>query len=139
MAAGDDRGTSVATNAQAATFQRPSIGGIASAERASLYSGSGIAPALTSERNSYYAGKQGNNTGGDGGSVRSGLLGHGRNDSITGSIGGVQGAGSPLASPVPTQPGKISRRSSGWGEVPGEEEGENEEDEDDGVDEGEKR
>jgi hypothetical protein len=99
-------------------LSRPSIGGIASAERASLYSSSGVAPALTSDRNSYYAGKQAT---GDGASVRSGLLAHGRNDSITNSIGG--GPTSPLASPpsavAPT--GKISRRSSGWVEVPGDE------------------
>ena len=37
---------------------RPSIGGIASAERASVYSGQSMgAPALASERNSYYASK----------------------------------------------------------------------------------
>jgi hypothetical protein len=44
------------------------------------------APALTSERNSYIGSKYG-----DGASVRSGLLGgasHGRNDSMSGSIGG---------------------------------------------------
>jgi hypothetical protein len=94
---------------------RPSLGGIASAERASLYSSSGVAPALTSDRNSYYAGKQ---AAGDGASVRSGLLAHGRNDSITNSIGG--GPSSPLACvpPVATT-GKISRRSSAWGEVAG--------------------
>ncbi|KAK4693241.1 bifunctional polynucleotide phosphatase/kinase, partial [Lecanoromycetidae sp. Uapishka_2] len=40
--------------------------GLANAERASVYSSSGIAPALPSERNSYYAGKQTN--AGDGGS-----------------------------------------------------------------------
>jgi hypothetical protein len=85
-------------------------------ERASVYSSSGIAPALSSERNSYYAGKQSNT--GDGGSMRSGLLGHGRNDSITGSIGGLANTGSPLASPreAPSQ-GRISRRNSAWGEV----------------------
>ncbi|KAI9697084.1 MAG: hypothetical protein M1836_005046 [Candelina mexicana] len=82
-------------------------------QRISVYSSSGVAPALTSERNSFYAGKTG--TTGDGGSVRSGLPGHGRNDSITGSIGG---AGSPLASPRDMAlSGRISRRSSGWGEV----------------------
>lgn len=86
---------------------------VANTERASVYSSSGIAPALSSERNSYYAGKQVNI--GDGGSVRSGLLSHGRNDSITGSIGGH---GSPLASPREIPPtGRISRRNSGWGEV----------------------
>lgn len=90
--------------------------GLANAERASVYSSSGIAPALPSERNSYYAGKQ--NNPGDGGSVRSGLVSHGRNDSITRSIGGLASVDSPLASPreAPSQ-GRISRRSSGWGEV----------------------
>lgn len=92
----------------------------AGAERASVYSSSGNAPALTSERNSYYATKQA--YAGDGGSVRSGLVGHARNDSITGSIGGIAAAGTPLASPreLPPRempPGKLSRRSSGWGEV----------------------
>ena len=88
--------------------------GVPNQERASVYSSSGIAPALSSERNSYYAGKYT----GDGGSVRSGLIGHGRNDSITGSIGGHANAVSPLASSreIPSQ-GRISRRNSGWGEV----------------------
>jgi hypothetical protein len=99
------------------TLPRPSIGGIAGAERASLYSSSGVAPALTNDRSSYYAGKQ---AAGDGASVRSGLLAHGRNDSITNSIGG--GPTSPLASPPPAAlAGKVSRRSSGWGELPGDE------------------
>ena len=90
--------------------------GLANAERASVYSSSGIAPALPSERNSYYAGKQ--NNPGDGGSVRSGLVSHGRNDSITRSIGGLASVDSPLASPRELPPpGRISRRSSGWGEV----------------------
>ncbi|KAI4182771.1 MAG: hypothetical protein LQ346_006491 [Caloplaca aetnensis] len=102
----------------------------AGAERASVYSSSGNAPTLTSERNSYYASKQAH--AGDGGSVRSGLLGHGRNDSITGSIGGNASAGTPLANhrelPAREVPGgKLSRRSSGWGEV-------NEEDLSDGED-----
>ncbi|KAF1973180.1 hypothetical protein BU23DRAFT_139580 [Bimuria novae-zelandiae CBS 107.79] len=90
---------------------RPGVaGGFATAERASVYSSSGVAaPALPSERNSYYANKQ--NT--DGMSVRSGLLGHGRTDSINGSIG--PNPASPLASPrEATGPGKISRRSSDW-------------------------
>ncbi|KAJ4294615.1 hypothetical protein N0V90_008306 [Kalmusia sp. IMI 367209] len=86
------------------------VSGFANAERASVYSSSGVAaPALSSERNSYYANKQ--NT--DGVSVRSGLLGHGRTDSINGSIG--PNPASPLASPRETSgPGKISRRSSDW-------------------------
>ncbi|KIX97040.1 uncharacterized protein Z520_07154 [Fonsecaea multimorphosa CBS 102226] len=62
------------------------------AERSSLISASGVtAPALASERNSYIGSKYG----GDTASVRSNLLGganaggHGRNDSLSGSIGGV--------------------------------------------------
>ncbi|KAF2461251.1 hypothetical protein BDY21DRAFT_383370 [Lineolata rhizophorae] len=96
---------------------RPSIGGsasisgvgvggsaLASTERNSVYSASGAGgvPGLSSDRNSYYANKTI-----DGGSVRSGLLGHGRNDSISNSIGGVQTGGpaasSPLASPKETR------------------------------------
>lgn len=60
------------------------------AERNSIYSATGVAPAMPSERNSVYA-KQG-----DGASVRSGLLGHGRPDSISGANAGVT---SPLVSP----------------------------------------
>ena len=90
--------------------------GLPNAERASVYSSSGIAPALPSERNSYYAGKQANT--GDGASVRSGLLGHGRTDSITKSITGLAGPETPLSSPRENLgPGRISRRNSGWGEV----------------------
>ncbi|EXU97916.1 hypothetical protein X797_008914 [Metarhizium robertsii] len=59
-------------------------------ERNSIYSSTGVAPAITSERNSILA-KQG-----DGASVRSGPLSLGRPDSISGSIAGVT---SPLASP----------------------------------------
>ncbi|KAK3216413.1 hypothetical protein GRF29_8g3224230 [Pseudopithomyces chartarum] len=92
---------------------RPGVAsGFANAERASVYSSTGVAaPALPSERNSYYANKQ--NT--DGMSVRSGLLGHGRTDSINGSIG--PNPASPLASPRETiVPGKVSRQSSDWQE-----------------------
>ncbi|MCJ1410652.1 hypothetical protein MMC19_004738 [Ptychographa xylographoides] len=107
---------------------RTNAAGIANTERASVYSSSGIGPALSSERNSYYANKQTNP--GDGGSVRSGLLSHGRNDSTTGSIGGIGSAGSPLASPRDGPlAGRISRRNSGWGEVDeegSEDEGDNE-------------
>jgi hypothetical protein len=66
---------------------------IAGAERTSIYSATGAVPALPSERNSFYA-KQ--SIAGDAASVRSGLLGHGRADSVNGSIGGMA---SPLASP----------------------------------------
>lgn len=95
-------------------------------ERASVYSSSGIVPAA--ERSSYYASKK-NNPGEDGASIRSGLIGHGRADSITRSIGGGGlggGAGdSPLASPrepslqqqQQQQPHNPSRRHSEWGEV----------------------
>lgn len=57
-------------------------------DRTSIYSSTtGI---LASDRNSFYA-KQaisGTGAGGDAASVRSGLLGHGRAESINGSIGG---------------------------------------------------
>ncbi|KAF6821965.1 hypothetical protein CPLU01_12298 [Colletotrichum plurivorum] len=66
---------------------------IANAERTSIYSATGIAPAMPGERSSFYAKQSG---AGDGASVRSGLLGHGRAESISGSIGGVT---SPLTSP----------------------------------------
>ncbi|RMZ03381.1 hypothetical protein D0862_05668 [Hortaea werneckii] len=140
------------------SHSRPSIGGLASAERASVYSSQGVtAPALASERNSSYSHKP-KDHGGDAkslrsltgggidarsqfdarsaydakslndarsmdlgslknyeGSIRSGALGHGRTDSIPGSIG------SPLAtSPGPRQtslsgaPPPLSRRSSDW-------------------------
>ncbi|KAF3007887.1 hypothetical protein E8E13_010977 [Curvularia kusanoi] len=81
----------------------------ANAERASVYSVSGAtAPIHSSERNSYYANKQA-----DGLSVRSGLLGHGRTDSIS-SIRAMHTA-SPLASPrEPPLATKLSRRSSEW-------------------------
>lgn len=97
------------------------MSGLASAERASLYSNPGIgAPALMSERNSYYSTKQAI----DSVSVRSGLLGHGRTDSINGSITGLAGATtSPLASPREAEiPGRSSRRTSEWKEGDVEEE-----------------
>ena len=107
---------------------RANVGGIGNAERASVYSSSGIAPALSSERNSYYANKQG--ISGDGVSIRSGLISHGRNDSTAGSIGGLASAGSPLASPREApMTGRISRRNSGWGEVDEEESDEEEKEE----------
>jgi hypothetical protein len=89
---------------------RPSnVGAFANAERASVYSASGAtAPVLSSERNSYYANKQN----ADGLSIRSGLLGHGRTDSIS-SIRATPT--SPLASPREQMgPGKMARRSSEW-------------------------
>ncbi|KAI1445797.1 hypothetical protein F5Y02DRAFT_385367 [Annulohypoxylon stygium] len=69
---------------------------IAAGERTSIYS----TTALPGERNSLYATNTGNagkqSIAGDAASVRSGLLGHGRADSISGSVAGVS---SPLASP----------------------------------------
>lgn len=108
------------SNASAAYQARHPSVAHAGAERASVYSSSGNAAAITGERNSYYASKQAH--AGDSGSVRSGLVGHARNDSITGSIGGIASPGTSLASPreIPpreTLPAKLSQRSSGWGEV----------------------
>ena len=77
-------------------------------ERASIYSTAGVAPALPSDRNSYYAGKQSHAA--DGSSVKSGFLGHGRND----SIGGIGASGSPLASPIGHTAGTLSRSNSNW-------------------------
>ncbi|KAF1849571.1 uncharacterized protein K460DRAFT_399690 [Cucurbitaria berberidis CBS 394.84] len=91
---------------------RPSnVGGFANAERASVYSASGVtAPVLPSERNSYYANKQAT----DGLSIRSGLLGHGRTDSISSMRATPT---SPLASPRDAvAPGRI-RQSSEWKEA----------------------
>lgn len=101
-------------SATADTIYSPStrpnnVSGFANTERASVYSASGVtAPVLSSERNSYYANKQN----ADGVSIRSGLLGHGRTDSIS-SIRATPT--SPLASPRETTgPGKMHRRSSDW-------------------------
>jgi len=102
---------------------RPTVAGFASAERASVYSSSGVAPVVNSERNSYYAAKQGP----DGGSIRSGLLGHGKTDSINGSITGLPT--SPLASPREPKEaslhGRTSRRNSDWQDGPVDDEEEN--------------
>ena len=82
-------------------------------ERASIYNSAGAAPALSSDRNSYYAGKSAHIP--DGWSVKSGYMGHGRNNSVSGSIGGL-GAASPLASPRDAVPntGTLSRSNSNW-------------------------
>lgn len=102
----------IETNASGSHQPRPS-GGLN--ERASIYSTAGIAPALPSDRNSYYAGKQSNAA--DGSSVKSGFIGHSRNDSISGSIGGIGASGSPLASPRENTGhgiGNLSRSNSNW-------------------------
>ena len=104
----------------AAVHNRSSVGGLPAAERASVYSsGAGAAPALSSERNSYYATKQG----ADGASVRSGLIGHGRNDSITGSITGTANAW-PTPREQPVAANRSSRRNSSGRVDQSEEEGE---------------
>lgn len=78
-------------NATTASSSR--MGGPAAAERTSIYSATGTAPALPSERNSFYYAKQAI-AGTDAVSVRSGLFGHGRAESISESIsGGIGGAG----------------------------------------------
>ncbi|CAG7927277.1 unnamed protein product [Penicillium olsonii] len=93
-------------------LNRPSIVGLASAERISVYSSTGATPLATTnaERGSLYA-KQ---TNGDAASIRSGAQSHNRNDSNAASVAGV--VSSPLA-----MTGRMSRRSSGWGEITGEE------------------
>ncbi|KAL4906396.1 hypothetical protein BDW74DRAFT_131929 [Aspergillus multicolor] len=91
-------------------LSRPSLVGLASAERASVYSSSGVAP--SGERSSLYA-KQ-SAVAGDGASIRSGAHSHARQDSNAASIAGT--------APQSIQPGRISRRSSGWGEICGEDE-----------------
>ncbi|OQD85497.1 hypothetical protein PENANT_c010G09855 [Penicillium antarcticum] len=94
-------------------LSRPSIVGLASAERISVYSASGATPLATSaERTGFYTAKQ--PASGDGASIRSGVQSHSRNDSTAASIMG--GVSSPLA-----LTGRMSRRSSGWGEITGEE------------------
>lgn len=97
-------------------------------ERASIYSATGVAPALPSERNSFYAGG-GAKLAGDAGSMNSGRVGHGREGSVSGSLSGMQGVGSPLAGGKErereaVQGGKLSRTNSGWEGADGEEKGE---------------
>ncbi|GLI81285.1 hypothetical protein PoHVEF18_009661 [Penicillium ochrochloron] len=99
-----------AFNAQG-VLARPSIVGLASAERISVYSSSGTTPLGNGgERGSFHPAKQ-SQAGGDGASIRSGAPSHARNDSTAASITG--GVGSPLA----MASGRVSRRSSGWGEI----------------------
>ncbi|KAK4185815.1 hypothetical protein QBC35DRAFT_296631 [Podospora australis] len=83
--------------------------GMSNAERASIYSATGILTA--SERNSFYA-KQGLSSAavGDSSSVRSGLLGHGRADSVTGSIGGF---GLPVVTATPATASPLASQREG--------------------------
>ncbi|KAH8697289.1 hypothetical protein BGW36DRAFT_164866 [Talaromyces proteolyticus] len=118
-------------------LSRQSLGGLASAERISVYSASGATTLITGgDRGSLITSKQGDN-----GSIRSSLHGHTRNDSTTGSITGSAlpnnntntnnppAATTTAASNPNTMPGRISRRSSGWGEISGESEGAQDEEE----------
>ncbi|RAO64046.1 uncharacterized protein BHQ10_000058 [Talaromyces amestolkiae] len=128
---GVDASNASITNASG-VLSRQSLGGLASAERISVYSASGTVPPLVhgGDRSSLIASKQGDN-----GSVRSGTHSHTRNDSAAGSVAGTIGstlnnstsaAANAGITSVPL-PGRISRRSSGWGEISGEGEGEGEE------------
>jgi hypothetical protein len=105
----------------AGVLSRSSIGGLASAERASVYSSSGVAPIVpTGDRNSLITSTKQLSGAGDTGSVRSGVYSHTRNDSATGSVGGPGPAVATFPSAAgPT--GRISRRSSGWGQLNGSE------------------
>ncbi|KAA8649180.1 hypothetical protein EYZ11_007427 [Aspergillus tanneri] len=103
-------------------LSRPSMVGLASTERISVYSASGAAPlGGTGERGSFYANKQSSVTG-DGASIGSAAQSHSRHDSNAASISG--GVSSPPNGPSISQPistGRVSRRSSGWGEITGDE------------------
>ncbi|OKL58803.1 hypothetical protein UA08_05748 [Talaromyces atroroseus] len=112
----DPSNTSI-TNASG-VLSRQSLGGLASAERISVYSASGTVPL---ERSSLI-GNTANNKQGDSGSVRSGTHSHTRNDSAAGSVAGTIGStlNNAAIAPSATTPGRISRRSSGWGEISGE-------------------
>ncbi|KAF9885332.1 hypothetical protein FE257_013049 [Aspergillus nanangensis] len=95
-----------------AVLNRPSLVGLASAERISVYSSSGAAPLTTGgERGSFHANKVSPGAA-DGASIVSGTQSHSRHDSNSASISGAVTSGS-QAMPV----GRISRRSSGWGEI----------------------
>ncbi|PGH32611.1 hypothetical protein GX50_04585 [[Emmonsia] crescens] len=112
-APGGEPSNSSISNAPGA-LNRP---GLANAERVSVYSYSGPA---SGERTNYQPSRP---QLGDTGSVRSGHNSHHqRNDSTAGSIGGNVG-GNPS---MPGAPGRASRRSSGWGEVPSADDSEDE-------------
>ncbi|KAG2420623.1 hypothetical protein HFD88_000236 [Aspergillus terreus] len=96
-------------------LNRPSLVGLASAERISVYSSSGAAPVSGGgERGSFYASKASPGTG-DGASIMSGSQSHSRHDSNAASISGAVAGGQVVSG------GRVSRRSSGWGEINGDE------------------
>lgn len=112
-------------------MNRPSMVGLTSSERISVYSSGAGTVGGGGDRGSYHGNKQ-NARADDGASIGSGAQSHARNDSTAASATGVA---SPLTSPSISQPmgsGRISRRSSGWGEVTGDEnEGSRQSDRDD--------
>ncbi|KAL1977969.1 hypothetical protein VTN31DRAFT_828 [Thermomyces dupontii] len=131
----DASNTSVTNASGVVSASRPSMGGHASAERTSVYSTTGTSPLTpgAGERTSFIAGSKvsgGDNR--DAGSIRSGLQSHSRNGSVAGSIGGSSPlTNNPLTSSTSspnnaTPAGRISRRSSGWGEISSETSDENE-------------
>lgn len=127
---GGEPSNTSAFNASSGVLNRPSMVGLASAERMSVYSSSAMnGGSGTGERGSLYTTKQGSGTG-DGASIRSAAYSHGRNDSNAASISG--GFGSPI-SQQPMATGRISRRSSGWGDITEHEFCREEEDESDRV------
>jgi hypothetical protein len=116
----DPSNTSI-TNAPG-VLGRQSLGGLASAERISVYSASGTVPLVHGgERSSLIGNPNANKQQGDNGSIRSGTHSHTRNDSAAGSVAGTIGSTLNNAAIAPSAtPGRISRRSSGWGEISGE-------------------
>ncbi|RAL16506.1 uncharacterized protein BO97DRAFT_383059 [Aspergillus homomorphus CBS 101889] len=104
-------------------LNRPSLVGLASVERASVYSASGATPlAGNAERGNFYKTAT---TAGDGAGSISAAQSHSRHDSNTANL---TGAGISNAWPGPSLQqqqtavsGRISRRSSGWGEINGDE------------------
>ncbi|KAE8145398.1 hypothetical protein BDV25DRAFT_164782 [Aspergillus avenaceus] len=104
----------------AGVLNRPSIVGLASAERISIYSASGATPLSGSgERGSLYTNKQSPGTG-DGANIVNAGHSHGRHDSNAASISGVGGAVTHSNSPA-ILTGRVSRRGSGWAEITGDE------------------
>ncbi|KAF7717429.1 Uncharacterized protein PECH_006418 [Penicillium ucsense] len=89
---------------------RPSIVGLASAERISVYSSPGTAALGTSGERNFHV-SRGNQVAGDGVSIRSGVASHTRNDSAAAGISGA------VNNPYILTSGRVSRRSSGWGDI----------------------
>ncbi|OJK02541.1 hypothetical protein ASPACDRAFT_24614 [Aspergillus aculeatus ATCC 16872] len=101
-------------------LNRPSLVGLASVERASVYSASSANP-LAGERGNFHKAAT---TAGDAASTMSVSHSHSRHDSNVTSVTGA-GPGNAWSGPSQQQQaavtGRISRRSSGWGEINGDE------------------